>query len=141
MKLEKINKLPDNIRPRGEAANLLYDFYEMGCKFAKVIPDEGKKPTTLRTMLANELLKKWQGRIRMHFTEDEQIILERHVVPKFEVTLRDKTSNNRRSLIVETYSFRSAEYLALAYYDSNDEELIKIEKEYDDYVIAHKVGE
>lgn len=51
-------------------------------------------------------------------------------MPKFEVTLRDKATDNRRTLITTTPDFGTAERAIGCDYDEH-EEIIKIEKEYE----------
>lgn len=56
----------------------------------------------------------------------------------YEVTLRDKRTGNRRSIILWATSFGDAESLVgdgkltAQYYNIKDEEIIRIDKEYED---------
>ena len=81
MKLQKIPKLPENIKPRGRAAALVYDFYyTMQVRYAKLIleDEDDINVGTLQTMLRNELLKpRWHSLVKVHRTEDDILILER----------------------------------------------------------------
>ena len=81
MKLQKIPKLPENIKPRGRAAELVYEFYyTMQSRYAKLTIDDEDDINvgTLQTMLRNELLKpRWHGLVKVHRTADDILIFER----------------------------------------------------------------
>lgn len=51
----------------------------------------------------------------------------------FEVTLRDKCTGYTRTLLYRALGFHSAIHLAGRDFDYNDEEIIKIEKDYDEH--------
>lgn len=77
MELEKLDKLPDDIRPRGRAATILHDFLKMDSKYARLTGDD--VPRTFILSLRNEILKpnSIYKNIKVYATESNDIVLEK----------------------------------------------------------------